>query len=305
MSNISSSLLRRRLPTLPDSSTPESGVEELRRTPFSLRRVLTGVLLSSGVALLAYQRRSLSKSGIFGTVVVGTTSFGLGGLSWGLALIYFFVSSSLFSHFRQREKEQTAADKFSKGGQRDIGQVVANGGVASALAIAYATATSEKQRRIYQAGYIGALATANADTWATEIGVLSKEKPRSILTGKSIERGTSGGITLLGTGAAEAGAFSLGTVYSVIQRGNAKNTALLAGASGLVGSLFDSFLGATLQAMYYCPHCKKETERRVHNCGTHTYRVRGLSLMSNDVVNFLATSVGALVAMVMQKRIHD
>src|SRR5260221_9680178 len=64
---------------------------------------------------------------------------------------------------------------------------------------------------------------------------------------------------------------------------------LIALISGLAGSFFDSLLGATVQAMYYCPACDMETERRIHSCGTMTKTLRGISWINNDTVNFLAT----------------
>src|SRR5437660_729313 len=87
--------------------------------------------------------------------------------------IFFFVSSSLFSHFRARDKAAIAADKFSKGSRRDIGQVIANGGMATLLALGYGATSSSTARELLQAGYAGVIATATADTWATELGVLS------------------------------------------------------------------------------------------------------------------------------------
>src|SRR5207244_1297328 len=113
------------------------------------------------------RRSSLSRSGIAGAMITGTTTFASGGWSWGLTLIFFFVSSSFFSHFRAHDKAQTAADKFSKGGQRDITQVAANGGIATLMALTHALASSHSLQKTLQAGYVGALATATADTWAT------------------------------------------------------------------------------------------------------------------------------------------
>jgi len=261
-----------------------------------LQRTVPGLLMSSGVSLLAYRRRSLTRNGVAGAIITGTTTVSFGGWSWGLSLIFFFVSSSLLSHFRERDKAALAEDKFSKGSERDILQVAANGGVATLLALGYGLSPSSTVRRACEAGYIGAFATATADTWATELGTLSIQPPRLITTGKRIAPGTSGGITLLGTSIAAFGATALGLFYALLQRQRHVVLSLIGLVSGLAGSLLDSFLGATIQAMYYCPVCKKETERRIHNCGTQTFPLRGLSWLNNDGVNFLATAFGAIVA---------
>ncbi len=305
------------------------------------QRLLMGLFLSTGIGLVAYRHRSLSRSGVVGAMATGAVTVGMGGWSWGLSLIYFFVSSSLLSHFRSSDKERTAADKFSKGSQRDFLQVMANGGVATSLSLAHGLTRSQPVKELLQAGYTGAFATANGDTWATELGVLNTRQPRLITTGKPVAPGTSGGITLLGTGAAAAGGLSLGLVFCLLQglrkpldsfiwrrrgqfivptadlsapsamddhqqvdkcavgRADSPNWSLpLIGLlTGLVGSFADSLMGATIQAMYYCPTCKKETERHVHSCGTPTILLRGIPWFDNDVVNFLATLVGALVGM--------
>jgi uncharacterized membrane protein len=118
-----------------------------------------------------------------------------------------------------------------------------------------------------------------------------------------VPTGTSGGITLPGTSAAALGALSLGLIFWAV-RGFRKSLAslpLVALVSGTAGSFFDSLLGATVQAMYYCPVCGKETERRIHSCGTKTQPLRGISWINNDVVNFLATLFGGFLAMGLQR----
>lgn len=265
-------------------------------------RLLLGLILSAGISLFAYRRRSLSPSGVVGAVITGTTTFGLGGWAWGLALIFFFISSSALSHFRERDKAHIADDKFSKGSQRDLGQVAANGGAATLLALAYGMTHSPLLQQSLQAGYVGVLATATADTWATEIGVLSPHRPCLITTGRRVLPGTSGGVTPLGTATAALGALILGTVFWLLQRCRTSLTFLppLALVSGLAGSISDSLLGATVQAMYYCPACDKETERHIHSCGTKTMLLRGLPWLNNDAVNFIATLCGGLAAMALQ-----
>ncbi|HEX7736371.1 MAG TPA: DUF92 domain-containing protein, partial [Ktedonobacteraceae bacterium] len=264
-------------------------------------RLLLGFALSGGIGWLAYKRRSLTKGGALGAVATGASIAGLGGWPWGLSLIYFFTSSTLLSHFREKEKARLAADKFSKGSQRDLAQVAANGGLASLYAIAAGSTRSETLRAACEAGFTGALATATADTWATELGTLSSNAPRLVTTGQPVEPGTSGGVTPLGSSAAALGAFSQG-LFHWLARGARLNQGflpLITLISGLTGNLCDSYMGATIQVMYFCPTCKCETERPVHSCGTLTHHLRGFLWCNNDAVNFLATLTGSLTAIVL------
>ncbi len=266
-----------------------------------LRRLLLGLLFSGAIGLVAERRGSLTRSGAAGAVLTGTTIFGFGGLAWGLTLIYFFVSSTFLSHFKAREKSALAADKFSKGARRDLAQALANAGVASAAALA--SGLSEQAPGVQPAllaAFVGAMATANGDTWATEVGTLSNAAPRLITSGGRVAPGTSGGITLLGTGAALAGATSVGLVAEALGAGKRAGLRgrlpLLGLIGGMAGTITDSLLGATAQAMYWCPRCQQETERRVHSCGAETEHRRGLRWLDNDGVNFASTAAGALVA---------
>lgn len=265
----------------------------------TLTRLLFGSLFSAGVAWLAYRRRSLNKSGAAGAIITGTATVGFGGWSWGLSLVFFFVSSSAFSHYRERDKARIAADKFSKGARRDIAQAAANGGLATLLAVWHGLTRSPERRDLLQATYAGALAAATADTWATELGVLSRATPRSIITGKQVAPGTSGGVTQLGMAAATLGALALGVAFWALERFRRSLAWLppIACFAGLAGSVIDSLLGATLQGIRYCPICKAETERRVHNCGAETIPTRGLRWLNNDGVNFIATLTGSLTAL--------
>ncbi|HXQ36372.1 MAG TPA: DUF92 domain-containing protein, partial [Anaerolineales bacterium] len=73
--------------------------------------------------------------------------------------------------------------------------------------------------------------------------------------------------------------------------------ALLITFAGLAASLLDSFLGATVQAMYFCPTDQKETEKHpLHTCGTQTIHIRGWSWLNNDLVNLACAIFGSLVA---------
>jgi len=183
---------------------------------------------------------------------------------------------------------------FSKSGKRDLGQVFANGGVAVLFAVAYGLT----QDSLWLAGFVGAIAVATADTWATEIGILSRRRPRLITTGECVARGTSGAVSLLGYFAILSGSGLIGSLgWALMRDWRFLPAALLAGT---LGSTVDSLLGATVQAIFLCPDCNKETEQSPeHVCGTTTQQLRGLSWLRNDQVNFAATVVGALTALLI------
>ena len=266
------------------------------------RRTLLGLALSSTIGLLARRGRFLTTSGALGAVATGTSVVAGGGWDWAAALVYFFVSSSALSALAPRRKARAAADKFAKGSQRDLAQSFANGGVASAAALLHAAPWTRAHDTLLVGAYVGALATAAADTWATEIGTLSRQPPRLLTSWRRVATGTSGGVTALGLAASTAGALSLGGVFAASRAllarprdGSPLATLHAATIAGLVGSLVDSALGATLQAMYICPRCQVETERRQHTCGAHTEPLRGLPWLDNDGVNAASTFAGALV----------
>ncbi|MDY7232907.1 DUF92 domain-containing protein [Hyalangium rubrum] len=269
---------------------PLSALAVLAWTPTAYA---TGLGMGAGVALLigvaAWLRGSLSPSGVLGAIVVGAPVFGLAGTVGVAALLGFFFSSSALSKaFRERKAGVEA--EYAKTGTRDLGQALANGGVAALAAVLLALTGDSR----YLLAMLGALVAANADTWATELGVLSRSPPRLITTLRPVAPGTSGAVSGVGLLASTAGAAFVGIL------------ALLAGLSwkllpwlvlaGVVGSLVDSFLGATVQDVRWCEPCARETERRIHRCGQPTRALRGLSWLGNDTVNGVATAAGALLA---------
>jgi uncharacterized protein (TIGR00297 family) len=276
--------------------------------PQLLPQMGLGLLFSGLIAFVAYRRASLDMSGALGAVITGTAIFGFGGWSWGALLITFFVLSTLLSKFKARAKE-ALAEKFAKGSRRDLGQVLANGGAGTLLALTHALVREPATRTVLLFAFAGAMATVNADTWATELGVLSRRPPRLITSGQVVEPGTSGGISALGTLATFAGGLAMGGAASGYHAldGLLGSAAALPGAAlivagilgGLTGSFFDSLLGATVQAIYYSESRAKETERPVDPDGVPNRLLRGHRRLNNDWVNFLSSLVGAAAGAVV------
>ncbi|KAB8141973.1 DUF92 domain-containing protein [Chloroflexia bacterium SDU3-3] len=260
-------------------------------------RIFLGLILSTLIGWIAYRRKSLTWDGWIGAVITGTLTFGFGGWAFGLTLIFFFTTSSLLSHYKQRRKQALAGEKFEKGGQRDFAQAMANGGVGALISLAFGLSGEPWQLLLF----VGVLATVTADTWATELGILSSAAPHSILTMKPVPRGTSGGISLVGTAAGALGALAIGACFALItlvERGNALLwLPLIACVGGTCGNLADSLLGATVQAMYHDP-LGNETERPAAQGVTHSL-ARGWRWMNNDAVNLLSSLIGGIVALLL------
>ena len=258
-------------------------------------QIVIGFLLAVIIAYLAYRAHSLDKSGALAATFVGTVIFGLGGFSWAVLLMLFFITSSGLSRMFKKRK-QGLDEKFSKGHERDAGQVFGNGGLATVFVVVHALFP---ESAICWVGFAAALAAVNADTWATELGVLNPTPPRMITDlRKRVEKGTSGGVSLFGTFASLMGAAVIALPAALF----ADNWLLLPliSLAGLAGSLFDSLLGGTVQAMYYCPADKKETEKHpLHTCGTETVHIRGWRWLDNDWVNFACGAAGVVVAVLM------
>jgi len=154
-------------------------------------------------------------------------------------MLAFFISSSLLSTKTTRNHRQ----------------VLANGGIAALAALAG-----------NWTWFAGALAAANADTWATEIGSHSRTPPRLITNGLRVPAGTDGGMTLLGTAGGIAGAGFVAVLASVLGQRSSPVIAV----AGIAGMLLDSLLGATVQGK--------------------------VAWMDNDAVNLAATLSGAACA---------
>lgn len=265
----------------------------------SVTHVLIAVALNGLAAGGAARRDAVTAGGAVAGFVVGAGILALGGwLSWVLLMV-FFGSSSVLSRLKASAKNSLDA-LHEKGSRRDHVQVLANGGVGLIMSAVFA-ATGQPMFLIALAV---SFAAANADTWASEIGILAARRPVSILTGRPLPRGTSGGVTPLGFLASAAGS---GLVAAVFTAGYGLRVGwswslvavfAVVTAGGFLGSVIDSVLGATVQAQYTDRDTGEATERRHGRHGARPNTLsRGFAAVTNDVVNavscVLSTVAGA------------
>lgn len=262
--------------------------------PFVLRAA-SSTLAAALVAAAARRQRALTRLGGIAAAVVGGAVVAGAGWRTGASLVVFFASSTLLG----RLPGARVALEQRRGNERDAIQVAANGGVATMLAVA-SSAVPPRWQSLMRTGAGGAIAAAAADTWATELGSRSSQRPRSLATLRPVRPGASGGVTVLGLAASLAGATVSALPLMSGDRRIASSLPIVLG--GMVGSLVDSLLGATWQEVRVCDICGTETEQRLHCCGRRTRRLRGRVWCDNDTVNALATAAGALTAMALASR---
>ena len=206
---------------------------------------------------------------------------------------------------------------FLAGGQRNWVQVVCNGGVASVGALFYLSMVGMKECPLrYLPGgmldtpsqlslaILAALSCSCGDTWASEVGSVIGGKPRLITSWKPVPRGTNGGVTTVGLACSIAGGALLGLTHFLTllvfwnDRGLPTEVSRVAqlelvwvGAiAGLVGSLLDSLLGATLQFSGF----SGMLDCVVNSPGPGVTHVSGRDILDNHTVNFLSSLLTAL-----------
>ncbi len=249
-------------------------------------------------ASAAYLKGAITAAGAVAGATVGLLIFLSGGGFYWSVLMAFFISSSALSRLtftgpgtgarRMRAARSQAEEIHEKGARRDAVQVLANGGLAALTAVGHGITGSP----FFMFGFAIALAAANADTWASEIGVLSRREPRSIITLRRIPRGTSGGVSPLGLTAATGGALFIAVWFAAgyvathgWNLGELMPMVAAITAGGFLGSLIDSILGASVQAQYWDRIKGGYTEKRIDAGGATNRLVRGFRGMTNDAVN--------------------
>ncbi|MBM7693300.1 uncharacterized protein (TIGR00297 family) [Peribacillus deserti] len=230
-------------------------------------------------AWAGWKQKFLTGSGAFASVLVGiavAAGFGWKGL---LILGCFFASSSFWSKFKNTVKKPID-EKLMKGSQRDWYQVLANGGTSAVIAVIHFFQPEDVTLILF----LVSIAAANSDTWASELGVLSKARPVSILSFKRVDKGTSGAVSIFGTFSALMASFFIACVSAIIFGVASISFLIIITGFGFLGSMYDTLIGALLQPEYKCLECGLQTEKIVH-CHQKTQKIKGTKLLNNDLVN--------------------
>ncbi|MDP4220153.1 MAG: DUF92 domain-containing protein [Bacteroidota bacterium] len=247
--------------------------------------VLLAFLAALAISGIAFKLGMLSVSGMIAAALTGGVIFAFGGISAAVLLMTFFVSGSLLGRLNR-----------SKGERRDWKQVLANGFV-PALAVIVIAFRHDLREEI-TLFFLGALATAMADTWATEIGTRFGKKFYNIFTFRPTHRGPSGAVSVIGLCASLCGAL----VIALLSLIRFLDTDPLCGLvlikvipvvtiAGTAGALLDSMIGATIQAKYTLPD-ESISEIKAEGAVLRS----GIRFIGNNATNFVATLWGGVIA---------
>ena len=257
-------------------------------------------LLTFFISFYTYKKNLLTLNASLLAFVIAIIFYISGGpLFYTLLLTFFFSSSYMTKLKKERKKEENKIHERS-GSKRDSIQVIVNSLAALIMAILYLIYKED----YYIIAFCSALAATNADTWASEIGILSKHNPISILRLKPVKKGISGGITLLGLFASLLGSFFITFIYFLFNLNNLSMTILINSLiillAGTLGSIIDSILGDSIQAKYKDNESEEITEKKISN-NKENELIKGYKIINNDMVNLLSSIIVSILVVLIMK----
>ena len=200
----------------------------------------------------------------------------LGWRGWTVCVLYLFLGQAVTKvGFAEKTALGIAEGRGGRRGPENVwGSALT--GVLCAAAASQGTCFLGISSTVWLLGYVASLATKLADTFASEIGKAYGKTTFLITTLQSVPRGTEGAISLEGTIASIVGGLSLSLyAYIVVGLVPSLQGVGVATFAAFVATMIESLIGATLQ--------EKE----------------GFDWMSNEVVNFFNTLIGAAIAIGM------
>lgn len=228
--------------------------------------LLIALLACGGFAFLAYGIRVLDVAGsllAFALALIIVLS--PGGYLWLLLLIFFVLCGFAVTKLFWKQKVEMGVSEGKKG-VRGWRNVSANGLVPAIMALLSFWVDREQ----VLIGFVAAIATASSDTFASELGVLSRRTYLITAPWKRVEPGTNGGVSNWGHFVALIGAL-IPTVVAIPLVGLPWQMAWIPLGAGWIGCQIDSVLGALFEEN----------------------RGRAVAILNKSDVNFLSIAIVA------------
>ena len=208
-----------------------------------LQMIVAAVIVGFTFGYFAFRAKTADLSGLFSAALVGIILLVFAapyGPSWFLLMLTFFILGSAATKYKFEYKKRIGVEQ-GKGGARGYRNVFSNGISAAAAAVLFGVF----QQPIFVVMYVGCVASATADTLASEIGVTGGI-PRLITTLKQVPIGTNGGITVTGETVSFLGSFAISVVAMLLNIITPQMMAICT-LAGFIGTNIDSVLGATFE----------------------------------------------------------
>lgn len=244
------------------------------------------LLSATAILIFAYHKKAITPDGIVAAILTAASLYTLGGFWVALSLVVFFILGSVLSKLKNDHKAKAEALQ-EPGSARNWKQVLCNSLPAS-LIVWLAMILDRPDLNLVA---IAVFSAASADTFSSEIGMMSKGKVYNILTGQSLPSGVSGGVSKAGFLAGLLGALLLGLL--ALADFGMKGLALTTGL-GFLGTLVDSLLGAAFQAKYTSDQAGLQD--RASGGGR---LIGGYAWMTNNMVNLTTLCVVAITGLII------
>lgn len=228
------------------------------------------LILNAMLALAGYFLRTVTLSGMLGGFAFGAMIILFAGWQLYIVLLLFFAIGTAATKIGYREKTRRGIAQ-EEGGRRGFTHAFANVGVAALLSLLMAAAAGD--RMMFWLAAVASLATATADTTASELGPLIGRRAFLPLTFREVTPGTEGAVSLEGTLAGAAAALMV-SIFGVLMTGRMWwHAAFICAGAAVIGSYLESVAGSW----------NRKRPRRV----------------PNGALNFFNTMLGALIVIVL------
>jgi uncharacterized protein (TIGR00297 family) len=226
-------------------------------------------------------KKLLTPAGLFHGWLLGVLIWGsLGWQGYFVALFYFLVGSFV-THIgmAQKEAEGIAEKRSGARGPENVWGSALTGAIC-VLGTLVVPVDLEETRLITSLlllGYVASFTTKLSDTCASEVGKVYGKRTFLITTLQSVARGTEGAVSLEGTVAGVVASAALALVGWAVGLIDLRGV-LFCMLAAFIATNLESVIGASLQAK--------------------------VSWLTNEMVNFLNTLIGALVAVLLALAWH-
>jgi uncharacterized protein (TIGR00297 family) len=235
------------------------------------------------LGLIAWSKQRVSASGFFSIVIISSLCIWTRNGEILSAMGVMFITSTSLTKYKSDRKKMVRINQTADS-KRNWMQAFCNLGPACIWSLL----NSFNYNECFVFAAFASVAAANADTWASELGILSKKPARFILSGKVVPTGLSGGVTLLGTTASLFGAIVISLVFWIFFK--EIQIAAIIVLFGFAGSVIDSILGEFFQASY------KNQKGDLQEDSANADLYKGYAWINNNIVNLMSTSLISVIS---------